>query len=51
MVRCMLADSGFPPSIWRELFMAVAHLKNKTQHKALKMETPFKMVHSGEVGL
>ena len=51
MVRCMLVDSGFPTSIWGELFMAAAYLKNRTPHKALKMETPFKMLHGEEADL
>ena len=51
MVRCMLADSGFPSSLWGELFMAAAYLKNRTPHKALKMETPFKMLHGEEAYL
>ena len=38
MVGCMLADSGFPSSMWGELFMMAAFLKNRTPHKALKME-------------
>ena len=50
MLRCMLADSGFP-SMWEELFMAPAYLKNRTPHKALKVETPFKMLHGEEAGL
>ena len=28
--------------------MAAAYLKNRTPHKALKMETPFKMFHAEE---
>ena len=35
----------------RQRFMAAAYLKNKTPHKALKMETPFKMPHGEEVDL
>ena len=31
--------------------MAAPYLKNRTPHKALKMETPFKMLHSEEVDL
>ena len=31
--------------------MAAACLKNMTPHKALKMETPFKMLHGEEVDL
>ena len=45
MVRCMLADSGFASSICGELLVAVAYLKNRTPHKALKMKTPFKTLH------
>ena len=48
MVRCILADSGFPSSMWGELFMTAAYLKNRTSHKALKMETPFKILHGEE---
>ena len=51
MVRCMLADSSFPPSMWGELSIAAAYLKNRTPHKALKMETPFKMLHGEEADL
>ena len=31
--------------------MAAAYLKNRTQHEALKMEKPFKMLHREEVDL
>ena len=31
--------------------MATAYLKNRTPHKALKMETPFKMLHGKEADL
>ena len=31
--------------------MAAAYLKNRTPHKALKMETPFKMLHGEEADL
>ena len=51
MVRCMLADSGFPSSMWRELFMVAAYPKNRNPHKALKMKTPFKMLHGEEADL
>ena len=51
MVRGMLADSGFPSSMWGELIMAAAYLKNRTLHKALKMETTFKMLHDEEADL
>ena len=47
----MLADSDFPSSMWGELFKAAAYLKNRTPHKALKMETPFNMLHGEEVDL
>ena len=48
MVRYMFADSGFSSSMWGELFMAAEYLKNRTPHKALKMDTPFKMFHGEE---
>ena len=51
MVRCILVDSGFPSSTWRELFMAAAYLKNRTPNKALKMETLFKMLQGEEADL
>ena len=44
----MRHNSGFPSSMWGELFMAGAYLKNKTPHKALKMETLFKILHDEE---
>ena len=31
--------------------MAAAYLKNRTPHKALKVETPFKMLHVEEADL
>ena len=49
--RCILTASGFPSSMWGKLFMAATHLKNRTLHKALKMETPFKMLHGEEANL
>ena len=51
MVQCMLADSGSPSSVWEELFMAAACLKNKTPHKMLKMETLFKIYHGKKADL
>ena len=51
MARCMLADSGFSSSMWVQLFMTTAHLKNRTSRKALKMETPFKMIYVEEADL
>ena len=51
MVRSMLADSGFPSSMCAELFMAAAYLKNRTSRKALRIETPFKMVYVEEADL
>ena len=51
MIRCILADSDFPSSMWGELFMAAAYLKNRTPHKALKMDTQFKMLHGEKADL
>ena len=51
MVRCMLANSGFPSSMQGELFMVGAYLKNRTPRKRLKMELPFKMLHGEEADL
>ena len=51
MVWYMLADGGFLLSMWGELFMATAYLKNRTPHKALKMETSFKMLHDEKADL
>ena len=44
IVQYMLADSDFSSSMWGELFMKAAYLKNRTTHKGLKMETQFKML-------
>ena len=51
MARCMLAESGFPSCVRGELFEAAAYLKNRTPHKALKMETPFKMLDGEKADL
>ena len=51
MVRYMLADRGFPSSMWGELFRPAANFKNRTPKKALKMETPFKMLCGEETDL
>ena len=51
MIRCMLADSGFPSSILGGLFVAAAYLKNMNPHTALKRETSFKMLHGKEADL
>ena len=51
MVRCMLTDSGFLLSMWGELIIVAAYLKNKAPHKALKMELPLKMLHGEEANL
>ena len=48
MVRYMLAERGFPSSMWGELFRPAANFKNRTPKKALKRETPFKMLHGEE---
>ena len=45
----MLANSVFPLSMWGELFILAAYFKNRTPHKALKMETPFKTLHDGKI--
>ena len=34
-----------------ELFLAAAYIKNRTRYKALKMETPFKMLHGEKANL
>ena len=47
----MLADSGFPSSMWGELFMAAAYFKSRTPHKMLKMKTPFRVLHGEEADL
>ena len=44
MVRYVLADRGFPPSMWGELFRPAANFKNRTPKKALKREPSFKML-------
>ena len=51
MVRCMLAESGFPLSMLGELLKAAAYLKNMAPHTALKREALFKMLHGEEVDL
>ena len=51
MIRRMFADSGFPSSMWGELFMAVVSFKNRTLYTALKRETPFKMLHGEKADL
>ena len=51
MVRCTVADSGFPSSMLGELFMATAYFKSRTPHKAPKMETPSKILHGNEADL
>ena len=51
MVRCMLADRGFPSSMWGELFRPAANFKNRTPKKALKKKTPLKMLHGEETDL
>ena len=51
MVRYILVDSGVPSSMWGELLMAAAYLRNRTLHKAVKMEKPFKMLHDEKVDL
>ena len=51
MARGILVDSGLPMSLWGELFIAAAYLENRTPQKALKMETPFKMLQGEEVDL
>ena len=51
MVRYMVADRGFPSSMWGELFRPAANFKKKTPKKVLKRETPFKMLHGEETDL
>ena len=51
MVRYMLADRGFPSSMWRELFRPVANFKNRTPKRALKREASFKMLLGEETDL
>ena len=51
MVRYTLTDSGFPSSTRGELLKVAANFKNRTSHKALTMETPFKMLYGEEADL
>ena len=51
MVRYMLANRGFPSSMRGELLRPAANFKNRTPKKALKRETPFKMLHGEETDL
>ena len=48
MVWCMFVGSGFPSCMWGQLFMPATYLTNRCPHKAVNMETPFKMVHDEE---
>ena len=47
----MLTDSGFPSFMWGGLLKASAYLKNWTPHKALNMETLFKVLDGEEANL
>ena len=51
MVRYMLADRGFPSSMWGELFGPAKNFKNRTPEKALKREASFKMLLGEETDL
>ena len=51
MVRCMLTNSSFPSSMWRELLMVAVYLKNRAPYEELKMETTLKMLHGEKVDL
>ena len=51
MVRCLLVDSGLPPSLWSELMLTTTYLCNRVPHSALKMETPYKVLYGKEADL
>ena len=51
MVRCMLADSGQPKFLWRELMFTAAFLVNRAPHSAIDIQSPYKIIHRTEPDL
>ena len=51
MVRCMLADSGLPKFLWRELMFTAAFLVNRAPHSAIDIQSPYKIIHRTEPDL
>ena len=51
MVPCMLADSGLPKFLWKELMFTAAFLGNSAPHPAIGMQSPYNMLHGTEPDL
>ena len=51
MVRFMLADSGLPTFLWREMMLTAAYVRNRAPHSALNMQSPYKMLKGTEPDL
>ena len=51
MVPCMLADSGLPKFLWKELMFTAAFLGNSAPHPAIGMQSPYKLLHGTEPDL
>lgn len=45
MVRCLLADSGLPHFLWRELFLTAPYLCNRASYSAHNHATPYTALH------
>ena len=41
--RCLMIESGLPPSFWAEAISTANYIKNRTPSNSLNMETPFKV--------
>ncbi|CAN0369168.1 unnamed protein product, partial [Ascophyllum nodosum] len=51
MVRCLLVDSGVPPTMCGELMLMATYLCNRMPHSRLYMVTPFKRLYGKEAVL
>ena len=51
IVRCLLADSGLPKSIWRELMVTAVYLSDRASHAVLANATPYKTLYGKDFHL
>ena len=48
IIRCLMKDGNFPPSLWGELIFTAAYLSNRSPHSALGGATLYFRMHNKE---
>ncbi|CAM9568805.1 unnamed protein product, partial [Hapterophycus canaliculatus] len=51
IVRCLMKDGNFPPSMWGELFFTATYLCNRSPHSALGGHTPYFKMHDKQADI